>query len=89
MVFHCHVSVRADGLVEELCAVLSFDQILEEIFYYYPAKSAEESKIEFNLYPFLDDCSLGHYSLHLYHPDYVHLKNRQIWMSLPTLQMLL
>jgi len=87
--FHCHVNVTADWLSEWLDTTLSFDELLEELCTYHISKSAENSVVDFSLYPFLDDCTLGTYELYFYHPDFAIVQNINTWMSIRTLQSLL
>ena len=87
--FACHVNVTADGLSEWLKITLTFDELLEELVTYHLAKPAEDSVVSFCLYPFLDDCELWTYSLHLYNPDYTKQFDTQTCISIQTLQNLL
>ena len=89
LTFHCHVNVRADCLSEWLETTMNFDDLLEELLTYHLRKSAESSTIDFNLYPFLDDCSLGTYTLYFYHPDFAKVNDLDTCMSIRTLQSLL
>jgi len=63
--------------------------LLEELCTYTITKPAEDSTIDFSLYPFLDDASLGGYDLYFYHPNTVKIHDAQTWMSIRKLQSLL
>ena len=89
LVFHCHVNVTADCLSEWIQTTLTFSQLMEELCTYHIAKSAEDSTIDFSLYPFLDDTSLGGYELYFYHPDTAKIHDAHTWMSIRKLQSLL
>lgn len=68
---------------------MNFNDLLEEICTYHITKSAENSVVDFSLYPFLDDCILGTYELYFYHPDFAKVDNVNTWMSIRTLQSIL